>query len=351
MIFMKKYSELRSGERLDLRLTCPLPCPLTIHIETTNVCNFRCVQCPTGQADYASVAGYYQHMPMDLYEKVVSDMREFNAVKSLKMYLLGEPLLNKNLGRMISLARSAGVADHIEVTSNGSLLTEQRARELLGSGLEYFRVSVYSISAERQRDITRANATPEEVLSNVRRLRQLRDEAGAETPFICAEMFFDSPDANRRFLEMYRDVADEASVTYPHNWTGSRDFITSIAAGHEISEDACFPTKKKACAFPFYTLAVRSDGNVVVCCVDWTGGTTVGNVRRTSLRGIWEGEPLLRLQQLHLDGKRSENSSCRDCTALYRSPDSLDGLSGQELQKRWDAVQQLASCPTKPQLS
>jgi len=347
---MKKYSELRSGERLDLRLACPLPSPLTIHIEPTNVCNFRCIQCPTGQADYASVAGYYQHMPMDLYEKVVSDVQEFDSIKSLKMYLLGEPLLNKNLGPMISLARSSGVVNHVEVTSNGSLLTEQRARELIESGLEYFRVSVYGVIAERQRDITRAKATPQEVLSNVKRLRQLRDETGAETPFIYAEMLFDSPDVNRRFLETYRDVADEAAVTYPHNWTGNRDFITSIASGQDISEDACFPTKKKACAFPFYTLAVRSDGNVVVCCVDWTGGTTVGNVRHTSLRSIWEGEPLLRLQQLHLDGKRGENSSCRDCTALYRSPDSVDGLSAQELQRRWDSAQ-LASCSMKPPLS
>jgi radical SAM protein with 4Fe4S-binding SPASM domain len=337
---MRKYSELRSSNRIDLRSEAPLASPLTLHIETTNVCNFRCVQCPTGLPDYAETAGYYQHMPLDLYEKTIDDMREFAPVKSLKMYLLGEPLLNKNLGRMIRMAKDAGVAERIEVTSNASMLTRDRAIEMIESGLEHFRASVYSVDDQRQREIIQTKTTPAEVLENVTRLRHLRDQRGSQTPFLRAETLSDTPELNQRFLDTYRDVADEAAVTFPHNWNGyqDRDLITTITTGKEITEDDCFPDKKNVCAFPFYTLAVRSNGSVVTCCVDWSGGTTVGNIREQSLLSIWRGERLLQFQRLHLEGRRNENSSCKGCTALYRSPDNLDGLSALEFQKRWDSA-------------
>lgn len=337
---MRKYSELRSKDRIGLRESVPLASPLTVHVETTNVCNFRCVQCPTGMPDYASAAGYYQHMPMDLYEKLISDMSRLSPVKSLKMYLMGEPLLNKNLGKMIKMAREAGVAERIEVTSNASMLTRERALELIDSGLDYLRVSIYSVDDVRQREITKSKFTPAEVLHNVTQFRNLRDQMRSATPFLNAEMLSDSPEANASFLTAYTRVADEAAVTYPHNWNGyeNRDLIGAIAPATGVDEEKSFPVKKDACAFPFYTLAVRSNGTVVTCCVDWSGGTLVGNIRTESLGDIWRGERLLKLQRMHLEGRRAENSSCQNCTALYRSPDSVDGLSGEELQKRWEAA-------------
>jgi hypothetical protein len=72
--------------------------------------------------------------------------------------------------------------------------------------------------------------------------------------------------------------------------------------------------------------------------VDWSGGTVVGDVRTQSLLDIWRGDRLLNFQRMHLEGRRSENSSCKNCTALYRSPDSVDGLTGAELQRRWETA-------------
>ena len=67
-------------------------------------------------------------------------------------------------------------------------------------------------------------------------------------------------------------------------------------------------------------------------------GVNIDYVKEQSLLDIWRGEQLLQFQRMHLEGRREDNSSCRDCTALYRSPDNLDGLSSLEFQKRWDAA-------------
>lgn len=73
----------------------------------------------------------------------------------------------------------------------------------------------------------------------------------------------------------------------------------------------------------------------------------VGDIRTESLGDIWRGERLLKLQRMHLEGRRSENSSCKNCTALYRSPDSVDGLTGQELQDRWQNRSAAAFVPVE----
>lgn len=337
---MRKYSELRSKDRLSLRDAAPLPAPLAVHIETTNVCNFRCVQCPTGMDDYAETAGYYQAMPMDLYAKTISDLRAIGGVKSIKMYLMGEPLLNKNLGRMIAMARQARVADRIEVTSNCSMLTHERAIELLDSGLEYLRISIYSVDDDKHREITNSRFTPAQVLQNVKQLRALRDQRGQERPFLHAEMLSIDDAANQRFLDTYGEVVDEAAITYPHNWNGyeDRDLIANIAPASGIDYEKSFPVKKDSCPFPFYTLAVRANGSVVTCCVDWSGGTTVGDIRTESLAEIWRGRRLLDFQRMHVEGRRGENSSCANCNAFTRSPDSVDGLTGEELAHRWETA-------------
>ena len=40
------YSDLRKTSRIDLVAHSPLPVPLTIYVEPTNICNFRCVLLP-----------------------------------------------------------------------------------------------------------------------------------------------------------------------------------------------------------------------------------------------------------------------------------------------------------------
>ena len=248
------------------------------------MCNFRCVQCPTGMDDYAEAAGYYQAMPMDLYAKVIGDLQEIGQVKSIKMYLMGEPLLNKNLGKMIAMAREAGVSERIEVTSNCSMLTRARAIELLDSGLEYLRVSIYSVDEEKHSEITKSKFTPAQVFANVKQLRALRDERGLTRPFINAEMLSVDDAANQRFLDTYKDVVDEATITYPHNWNGYEelDLITvqtslpgGRGSGQELSgEEGFVPVPV------LYAWRCALTASVVTCCVDWSGGDYGGDVQK-----------------------------------------------------------------------
>jgi radical SAM protein with 4Fe4S-binding SPASM domain len=331
------YSQLRDFSRRNLAAQLPLPLPFGMFIEPTNNCNFKCKFCPESFADYTEIVGGRAHMDFALFEKIVAQIKPLGRLKVMRFYMLGEPLLHPDIIRMISLAVSSGVTERTELTTNATALTEQKSRGLLASGLDYLRVSIYAANQERNEWVTQSKVPIARIYENVRTFRRLRDETGTKTPQLYVKMIDSGSDEeNAAFLEMYKDIADECVLEKPMNWNGyeNRDVLeTAYASDEERSHVAganLFPFQKKICPFPFYTMVVNANGDVTACCVDWNKNTKVGNVHDATIGEIWHGEAFRELRRMHIEGRRGENASCKNCTYLFTAPDNLDGLSAEE---------------------
>lgn len=304
---MIPYTQLRKDSRLDLASSVPLPAPLTIYVEPTNKCNLSCNFCPQSLEEYEAKTGPRQHMPLALYEKV---MREISTlgIKSLKLYFFGEPLLHPDIGAMIAIAKTA--CERVELTTNGMALTAKMSAKLIAAGLDYLRVSIYP-------DIPH----PENVVRNVRQLFLTRTQGRHTRPIICAKVF--SVEEREAIRGDYEGIVDDIAVEGLH--TIGSDFI-------QISQQE--KDDRKACPYPFYNLVVKSNGDVVPCCVAWEDSLVVGNAQEETLLEIWRGEKLARVHRLHLEGRRGELAACAKCDTLFNSPDHIDGLSAEEYDAR-----------------
>lgn len=298
---MIPYTQLRKDSRLDLAATIPLPAPLTVYIEPTNRCNLSCDFCPQSLEDYKERAGYWQHMPVEMFAKIIDEIKTL-GIKSVKLYFFGEPLLHPQIGELVRLAKT--VCHRVELTTNGIPLNERRAKELIAAGLDYLRVSLY-------------NEQPERVRENVKRLHDLR----GITPHICVKIF--SKEEADAAYTLYAGIADEVSHETLHSM-GS-DLINISQQPH---------SDKTACPYPFYTLVVKANGDVVPCCVAWEQSLVVGNVENESLLNIWKGDKLANIHKLHLEGRRNELAACAKCDTLFNSPDSVEGVTAKEYEDR-----------------
>ena len=74
-----------------------------------------------------------ENFDMKTYEEIISTGVPL-GLKSVKFQYLGEPLVNKNLVKMIKYAKEAGVVD-VMFNTNASLLTE-KSREIILSGVD-----------------------------------------------------------------------------------------------------------------------------------------------------------------------------------------------------------------------
>jgi MoaA/NifB/PqqE/SkfB family radical SAM enzyme len=315
------YTALAQTNRKDLLSILPLPMPMSMHIEPTNICNFKCVSCPQSLSDYKEQAGYFQHMDMGLYEKILGDIKAMGRLKALKLFGYGESTANPNLGRMIALAKEMDVADRIELTSNCTRLTEKVAQEMIDGPLDYLRCSIYSNDQAAHEKFTQTKFRIEQVFENIKRLREMRDAQGKSRPYIYVKMFETiSPDDEQHFREKFKDIGDELTLEMLHNMTGIDDIEEKL--GVEVPEH----TPKRICPAPFYMSSVNAAGDVTICCVDWSWSSKVGNLKTQSLKEIWYGPALNEIRRRLMNGERKSIKSCENCTWDWSHPDNIDHM-------------------------
>ena len=100
----------------------PLDTPLKVQIDPSNICNFKCLFCPTGDDQLLSNVTYRENKIMSLkrYKFVLDGLKDFpQKIKVLRFAKDGEPLINKNLHKMIEYAKKLDIADKINLITNG----------------------------------------------------------------------------------------------------------------------------------------------------------------------------------------------------------------------------------------
>lgn len=109
--------------------------PTHVVLCVNNFCNLRCVMCDVGtendETNFGAnlVGAKTRYMPLDLFQKIVSEMRSF-CPKAHLAIAFTEPLAWPLIGEALPYARDHGL--HASVTTNGLLL--QRHAEALAGG-------------------------------------------------------------------------------------------------------------------------------------------------------------------------------------------------------------------------
>ena len=70
---------------------------------------------------------------------------------------------------------------------------------------------------------------------------------------------------------------------------------------------------------------MNADGLVSSCFLDWGRKLIIGDVRRQSMKEIWNSERMNALRLQHLEGRRKQNGVCGSCGQLSHClPDNID---------------------------
>jgi MoaA/NifB/PqqE/SkfB family radical SAM enzyme len=299
-----------------------LSAPLSLFIEPTNFCNFKCQVCPESLVDFEEQAGYYQKMSQQTWDLLCGQLQSWGVqFPVIRFYGMGEPTLNPLLPQMIRDVRSFG--SRTELTTNGSRLAWQ-AQTLIYSGLSYVRVSIYGTDDDEYQTATGSRTGASQILEQVKafwRTRNFYYDRGEleKKPWLSVSLVSANPD-EATFRKQYEGVADDLQVERLHNWGGGDPRLVQIGTPQESRKS------RKVCPKPFYELMVRADGSVSCCCLDWNGGLLVGNIHQQNLQTIWNGNLLASWHRLHLTGQRSTIPVCRNCTMIDSLPDNMDGL-------------------------
>ena len=107
--------------------------PVCLYLETTNRCNLLCTTCPRTFEELEPEAD----MSWELFTSIID---QYPKIARVVLHGVGEPMLVKELPRMIRYLKERGV--YVLFNTNGTLLTKANGQALMDAGLDELRVSL-----------------------------------------------------------------------------------------------------------------------------------------------------------------------------------------------------------------
>ena len=339
---MNKFTIISHDRKL-LRDMLPLKKPLSLFIEPTNLCNFRCAPCVHGSENTRNDLKPLSHMDMSLYKKLIRELREWEGprLKLLRLAMLGEPFVNPEFCEMVRIAKEANVAERVDTFSNGSLMTEGISAKLIEYGLDVIRFSIYAAEDKHHHEVTRTNCDVGKIRNNIKRLRDMRDVQGKTAPYIFVKMFDTYSDENEIFSNLYSGIADEIGLEKVHNATNysGNDLVNMYYHDREKERQANqeyisnLNKERIACSRPFIAMVINNIGDCLMCTHDPAKGTKIGNSCGSTLQELWNGKNMFEFRKMLLENRKHENRICANCDwfKLFPEEDNVDGYPVEKL--------------------
>ena len=259
-----------------------------IEFNLSGLCNRKCVFCP--RVDPAVYPNVNEHIPLELYEKIMSELAEVDYDGMILYSAFGEPLLYKNIETVLELSKEYCPNVRIETVTDGDFVTPSKIRALFGAGLDTLLISMYDGPHQQEQ------------------FEAMMEEVGL---------------SEKQFVLRKRWLPPEEHFGITLNNRAGMVEIPEAGIG-KLSEPL-----KRPCFYPFYQVLVDYDGAVLLCPHDWGKKLIVGNLRDRTIHELWSS-PIMRRVRLNLANSDRRFPPCRDC--------DVDGtLMGREHHDRWVA--------------
>jgi MoaA/NifB/PqqE/SkfB family radical SAM enzyme len=251
---------------------------LTIDIEITNRCNATCHFCPRDATPHQGI------MDVDTFDKALARAVEYRAVVKevsgleirVSLCGLGEPLINRNTVSFVEKVKAAGF--RCAMSSNGALLTEDKAHALLDAGLDEIYINISDIDEEYERiynlpfDTTCENITRFAALAQGRcsPVIILVDHRNDREHIKAMEAYW-----RERGLKNFHDysVINRGGALFVEHMQ-FEGYTEMVRAREQLTEGGAQPL----CGAPWGFLFIGYDGNYYLCCSDWRKQASLGSV-------------------------------------------------------------------------
>lgn len=227
--------------------------PSVVEVETTTYCNRRCTYCPNSIFDRGA---RHAEVRMDegLWRQIVDDLGAQCFVGQFSPHRYGEPLADDRLPDLLAYARQAMPLARIAVYSNGDFLTPH----LLG------------------------------------RL---------------------DPSIDQMVITQHGDVMPagvKAVLPHPKIRYRTRDLILARASNRAGTLTHIPVTPRRSCGVVMSELHIDAHGSLMLCCEDYLGRKTFGNVRGRTLDEVWSDPDRLSVHRAAIAGDLAL-PACRGC--------------------------------------
>jgi uncharacterized Fe-S cluster-containing radical SAM superfamily enzyme len=207
-----------------------MPRITALQIENTNACNLRCPECAINLAQRPGQNGSV--MTYDTFKNLIDQLK--GPLRIIKFYNYGEPFLHKDCMKMLRYIREADPQIAVFISTNGTLINNQTAKELVDLGIHWLTFSVDGATEETYLKY-RVGGKLQAVLQAMRSIVEYRKTAQAAKPFVAWQyILFEWNDSDNE-IRQAKSMAVELGVdsllwVLTHTRGASRRFVPGAPA-------------------------------------------------------------------------------------------------------------------------
>lgn len=307
----------KTANVLKKRLYCKVSgYPNSFMFEAASRCNLRCSMCWAYRADEHRRSNFLKY---EEYKKIIDDIEGYCS--KVFFSFCGEPLMNKDIYRMIGYANDKDMV--VGLSTNANLLTENNVVRLLESRPYEMVVSLDSADKGTYEKM-RVGGDFDKVISGVRFLTSEKKRRRLATPRVILQMILTkhNEDGVDEFIRLGKVLQADRVVIKSlfidsHGDNGyikrlADEFVTSQPVSRYSSVDEKGAVLKKAGACPnTASPVIASDGDVYICCFDIFGEHRRGNAVKDNFGSIWKSQAYARFRKETMHGRKLP--ICRSC--------------------------------------
>ena len=282
--------------------------PSQIIVDVTQYCNLACIHCPHSEF-VKSKAFSGANLDIELHKKLIDEVATdgLGICQYLRYTANGEPLLHPKIEEMLEYA-CKNSKTKINVTTNGMLLTESKAKKLLDIGVDVFDISIDAFTNETYSKI-RVNGNLNITRPNVLGLINLIKKYNYKTKVVVS--FIEQPLNMHEALDFdkfwKKSKANYVIIRKLHSAGGAKEEI-------KFKMDKAFrKIQRRPCVYPWERLSLAPNGTIGFCPDDWKHGSQIADFRNHTIKEIWKGDYMRKLREAHLKNDFSGFDFCGQC--------------------------------------
>jgi radical SAM protein with 4Fe4S-binding SPASM domain len=249
------------------------------YVEITNICNLSCNFCP-------KTSRKLEFMEKESFQHIVKNIKPYTDY--IYFHLMGEPFLNKELESFLEISKENQLK--VNITTNGTLISEVKNVLLNASALRQVNISLHSFEANEEK--VDFNKYINNIIDFVK-------EAAENTNIICSLRLWNLDTRYTASNNMNIDIFEllekefEINCDLKKSLKEKNSFKLRKNVYISMGEKFKWPSLKveelgeRAFCYGLRDqIGILVDGTVVPCCLDSDGSIPLGNIFESDLEEI-----------------------------------------------------------------
>lgn len=294
-----------------------LPAPRSVKIEVSPRCNYRCGFCALRMRECQP----REDMDFGLFQRITREMREA-GVEEIGVFYLGESFMAPDLLRdCIHWCKDGLGFPYVFLTTNGSLSTPERVREVMEAGLDSLKFSINAADPEQFEEVMGVCAKSfHKALEHVKAARRVRDEGGYQCGLYASSIRYDGEQQTKMEALLAEHVLPYVDQHYWLPLYSMGSLATQREAELGYRPTAGNQGRLEAMREPLPCWSVLTEGHVTAtgklsaCCFDADSRWTMADLTEVDFMSGWNSQKFQDLRSAHLR-KDVTGTICEQCVA------------------------------------